>query len=68
MVNDVLFKLELRLVAMGWPLWVSLMVSGVLGGDVSSVQTMGWLAWGSCVKLVVGGWLLEGALRSVAVR
>ena len=30
LVSDVLFKLELRLVAVGWQEWVSLMVKGVL--------------------------------------
>ena len=30
LVDDVLFKLKLRLVAVGWQLWVSLMVRGVL--------------------------------------
>ena len=27
LVSDVLFKLELRLIAVGWQVWVSLMVS-----------------------------------------
>ena len=42
-------------VAAGWQVWESLMVSGLLGDDVSSVGAVGWLAWGSCVGFFSGG-------------
>ena len=41
MVNAVLFKLELRLVAVGWQLWISLMVKGMLFSSVLSVVVVG---------------------------
>ena len=40
-VNDVLFKLELRLVAVGWRVWVSLIVRGMLVHSVLRVVVMG---------------------------
>ena len=46
MVSDVLFKLELRLVAVGWQLWVSLMVKGMLFSSVLSVVVVGCHVWG----------------------
>ena len=41
MVSDVLFRLELRVVAVGWPLWLSLMVKGMLFSLVLSVVVVG---------------------------
>ena len=50
MASDVLFKLGLRLLAVGWQLWISLMVEGVL------FVGLGWHVW---VSLVVFGLLVE---------
>ena len=41
MVSDVLFKLELRLVAVGWQVWVSLMMKDVLFNSGLSVGVVG---------------------------
>ena len=41
LVNDVLFRLELRLVAVGWQLWVTLMVKGMPFHSVLSVVVVG---------------------------
>ena len=41
LVNDVLSKLELRLVAVGWKLWVSLMVRGMLFHSVLRLVVVG---------------------------
>ena len=63
MAGDGLFKLELGWVVVGWQLWISLMVGGMLFVGV------GWRVRGSLLgRVFVGGWLLEGALRSVFVR
>ena len=53
MASDVLFKLELRLFAVGWQLWVSLMVVVVLFMVELMVGAVGWLMW--VVSLVMGG-------------
>ena len=65
----VLFRLGLRVVAVGWLLWVSLWVNDVLLGLGLRCVAVGWQWWVSAAAgRVTGGWLLEGAFRSVAVR
>ena len=65
MVEDVLFKVELRVVAVGWLLWALLVAGGwwfqlVLIGVVvgwrglRSVAVVRWRTY--CVMLVVGLW------------
>ena len=73
MENDVLFKLEFRLVAVGWQLWISLMVRGVLlslvVGDGLFKLAVGLLIWMELlVRVSAGGWLQDGALRCVFAR
>ena len=96
--NVVLFMLEFRLVAVGWQLWISWMVVGVLlllvvGDGLFKLALwrsvvvdgrlfvgVGWHGWVSfvvvgllfgmelLVRIFAGGWLLDGALRSVFAR
>ena len=44
-VIDVLFKVELRLVAVGWQEWVSLMVMGMLCSSRLGVVVVGSHWW-----------------------
>ena len=52
MASDVLFKVELGAVAVGWQLWVSLMVGVVLFELGLVVGAVGWLL---LVLVVIGG-------------
>jgi hypothetical protein len=62
-VDDVLCRLELVTVAVGWRVWVLLVVGGVLFGLLLSVGVLGWhglvsvavCRWRKyCMMLVVG--------------
>ena len=58
LMDDVLFKMGLRVVAVSWQLWISLMVEGM------SFVGLGWHVW---VSLVVVGLLFEMELMVVSL-
>ena len=75
MVSVGLFKLEFRSVDVGWQWWLSCLMFSLVVGDGLlmwalwvSLVVVGLLIWMALlIRAFAGGWLLDGALRSVFV-